>query len=163
LSVKTAQLRLVDLGARVPALYGTETRAGRAAWAERTRIDVVGPSDLRWEVRLLLLPTGMRPHPPSEILAAADPTTGWTPLPLGVLLATIALPVLPFVLLLRYLHLLPWTLEARTYPWGRRRPPIVFEYEVRGREEARVAMIDLERALARGSGAPVLPGCERVR
>jgi hypothetical protein len=123
---------------------------------------VVGPTDLRWEVRRLTLPSAMRPHPPSEILALADPATGWTPLPLGVLLAGLALPFLPLILLLRSLRVLPWTVEARTYPWGRRQPPIVFAYEVRGREEAAAALAELAAAVARGSGAPVLYGCERV-
>ena len=130
--------------------------------AARTKIEVVGPTDLRWEIRLLLLPSGMRPHPPSEMLALADPSTGWTPLPLGVLLAALGVPFLPFVLLLRSLRVLPWTVEARTYPWGRRRPPIVFAYEVRGRDEAMAAVAELAAALARGNGGPRLSGCERV-
>lgn len=158
-----AGLRLVDFGARLPVLYGCETREGRAAWGARTKTEVVGPTDLRWQVRLLILPSAMRPHPPSEMLALADPATGWTPLPLGVLLAGLALPFLPLVLFLRRLRLLPWTVEARTYPWGRRHPPIVLAYEVRGRDEAATAVAQLASALARGSGGPVLPGCERVR
>jgi hypothetical protein len=163
MSADAAQLRLLDVGARVPALYGAETRAGRAARAARTRTELVGPSGLHWRVRLLILPNAMRPHPPSELLAQADPSTGWTPLPLGILLAGLVLPFLPLVLLLRSLRLLPWTVEARTYPWGRRYPPIVFEYAVRGRAEAVAAITELSAALARGDGGPVLPGCERVR
>jgi|tagenome__1003787_1003787.scaffolds.fasta_scaffold20938258_2 hypothetical protein len=157
-----APLRLVDFGARLPVLYGHETREGRAALAARTKTEVVGPTDLRWQVRLLTLPSAMRPHPPSEMLALADPATGWTPLPLGVLLAALALPFMPLILLLRSLRVLPWTVEARTYPWGRRHPPIVLAYEVRGRDEAAAAIAELTAALARGSGGPVLPGCERV-
>jgi hypothetical protein len=157
-----AQLRLVDFGARLPALYGAHARAGRAARAALAKMEVVGPTDLRWTVRRLILPSAMRPHPPSEILALADPDTGWTPLPLGVLLAVLALPFLPLVLLLRSVRLLPWTVEARTYPWGRRQPPIVFAYEVRGREEAAAAIVTLANALGQGSGSPKLPGCERV-
>jgi hypothetical protein len=160
--VDAARLRLVDLGASLPVVFGAETRIGRASWAARTDTEVVGPSGLRWRVRLLTLPSGMRPHPPAEILALADPSTGWTPLPVGVLLAALALPFLPFVLLLRSLRVLPWTVEARTYPWGRRHPPIVLAYEVRGREEAAAALAELAAALARGSGGPALPGCERV-
>ena len=162
MSADAAQLRLVDFGARLPALYGPHARAGRAARATLTKLEVVGPTDLRWKVRLLILPSAMRPHPPSEILALADPATGWTPLPLGVLLAGLALPFVPLILLLRSLRLLPWTVEARTYPWGRRHPPIVFAYEVRGRDEAAAAISMLATALARGSGGPELPGCERV-
>lgn len=136
---------------------------GRAARLARRKAEVVGPTDLRWQVRRLILPSAMRPHPPSEMLALADPATGWTPLPLGVLLAALALPFLPLVLLLRSLRVLPWTVEARTYPWGRRQPPIVLAYEVRGREEAEAAIAELAAALARGSGGPDLRGCERVR
>ena len=72
------------------------------------------------------------------------------------------LPFLPLVLLLRALRLLPWTIEARTYPWGKRFPPVVHAYEVRGREEADRAVRDLADGLARGDGAPVVPGAERV-
>jgi hypothetical protein len=124
-------------------------------------MEVVGPTDLRWTVRLLILPSAMRPHPPSEILALADPATGWTPLPLGVLLAGLTLPFVPLVLVLRALRLLPWTVEARTYPWGRRHPPIVLAYEVRGRDEAAAAIAMLATARA-GQRGPELPGCERV-
>lgn len=163
MSVEAARLRLVDAGVGLPALYGPERHAGRAAWTQRTRVELVGPTGLHWRVRLLTMPSAMRPHPPSEILALADPATGWTPLPLGVLLAALGLPLLPLVLLLRRLRVLPWTVEARTYPWGRRYGPIVLAYEVRGREEALAAIVELAAALARGSGGPVLPGCERVR
>jgi len=161
-TVEAAGLRLVDFGARLPVLYGREAREGSAARAARTKTEVVGPTDLHWEVRLLVLPSAMRPHPPSEMLALADPATGWTPLPLGVLLAGLALPFLPLILLFRSLRVFPWTVEARTYPWGRRHPPIVLAYEIRGRDEAAAAIAELAAALARGSGGPVLPGCERV-
>jgi hypothetical protein len=161
-SVNAARLRLVDFDASLPVLYGSDARVGRAERVARTKTEVVGPSGLHWQVRLLILPSGMRPHPPSEMLALADPATGWTPLPLGVLLAVLALPFLPLVVLLRSVHVLPWTVEARTYPWGRRSPPIVLAYQVRGRDEAAAAIAELAAALARGSGGPVLPGCERV-
>ncbi|MGH3054128.1 MAG: hypothetical protein ACRDL7_04020, partial [Gaiellaceae bacterium] len=99
MTTDAAPLRLVDFGARLPVLFGREAREGRAARAARTKTEVVGPTGLRWQVRLLTLPSAMRPHPPSEMLALADPATGWTPLPLGVLLAGLALPFLPLVLL----------------------------------------------------------------
>ena len=162
MTVDAAQLRLVDFGALLPIHDCREAREVRATRAARTKTEVVGPTDLRWQVRRLILPSAMRPHPPSEILALADPATGWTPLPLGMLLAGLALPFLPLILLLRSLRVLPWTVEARTYPWGRHHPPIVLAYEVRGREEAAAAIAELAAALARGSGGPVLHGCERV-
>ncbi len=163
MSVDAARLRLVDAATGLPAAYTTRARTDRAARAARTRAEVIGPDGLHWRVRLLVLPSGMRPYRASELIALADPSNGWTPFPLGVLLAPLALPFLPLVLLLRRLRLLPWTVEARTYPWGRRYPPIVLTYEVRGREEAIAAVAELAAGLARGSGAPVLRGCERVR
>ena len=81
----------------------------------------------------------------------------------GRTLLPFVLPFLPLVLLLRWLRLLPWTIEARTYPWGKKFPPIVHAYEVRGRDEARRAMRDPAAALERGDGAPAVPGTERVR
>jgi hypothetical protein len=163
MSVVAARLRLVDLDVGLPALYPRRAPAARARRAVATKATVVGPSGLHWQVRLLSLPAAMRPYPPSELISLADPSHGWTPFPLGILFAPLALPFLPLVLLCRGLRLLPWTVEARTYPWGRRYPPIVFAYAVRGREEAVEAVGELAARLARGDGAPVLPGCERVR
>jgi hypothetical protein len=57
---------------------------------------------------------------------------------------------------------MPWTLEARTYPWGRRYPPVVLRYEVRGREHVGWALDQLVDGLVRGDGAPVLIGAERI-
>src|SRR2546430_682128 len=95
-----ARLRLVEFSASLPVLYGSDARVGRAARVARTKTEIVGPSGLHWQVRLLILPSGMRPPPPSEMLALADPATGGTPLPLGGLLAGLALPFLPLVGLL---------------------------------------------------------------
>jgi hypothetical protein len=57
---------------------------------------------------------------------------------------------------------LPWTVEARTRPWGKRYPPIVFSYEIRGHAEALRAVRQLEDALERGDGAPKLDGAELI-
>lgn len=51
---------------------------------------------------------------------------------------------------------------ARTYPWGRRYPPLVLRYEVSGHEHAQWALDQLVDGLARGDGAPVLIGAERI-
>jgi len=112
---------------------------------------VVGPSGLHWTVKRLIVPTGMRPLSRTDMLDAAAPrrtvvqgmsrqvpdaTGGPTgPLPLGFLLVPLVLPLIPIVLFFRWLRLLPWAIEARTYPWGRRYPPIVLTYAVRGGEE----------------------------
>jgi len=84
------------------------------------------------------------------------------PTPLGFLLALPLLPFVPLIVLLRSRGRMPWTLEARTYPWGRRYPPVVLRYEVRAREHAGWALDQLVDGLERGDGAPVLIGAERV-
>jgi hypothetical protein len=140
---------------------------------------VTDPSGLRWTVKRLVLPMGMRPASPTELLDAATPRrtvvegvpgrlpdaigapTG--PVPLGFLLLPLTLPFLPLVLLLRWARLLPWTVEARAYPWGRRFPPIVHSYEIRGRDESSRAVGLLAEAVARGDGSPVIPGAENIR
>jgi hypothetical protein len=140
---------------------------------------VEDPTGLRWTVRRLVLPVGIRPLSPTEILDAATPRrtvvegmrgrlpdavgapTG--PLPLGFLFLPLTLPFLPIVLLLRRVRLLPWTVEARAYPWGRRFPPIVHSYEIRGGDESRRAVGELVEALQRGEGSPVIAGAENIR
>jgi len=137
---------------------------------------VAAPNGVRWTVKRLIVPTGMRPLSRTEILDAAAPRrtvvdgmarqvpdaigapTG--PLPLAFLLVPLALPLVPFALLLRRMRVLPWTIEARTHPWGRRYPPVVLTYAVRGGDETRRAFDQLVEALARGDGAPVIDGAE---
>jgi hypothetical protein len=139
---------------------------------------VTDPTGLAWTVKRLVVPVGMRPFTAVEMLDSAAPRrtvvegvdarvqdsvgapTG--PLPLGFLLLPLMLPFLPFVLLLRWRRLLPWTVEARAYPWGRRFPPVVFSYEVRGHDEARGVVHELADALGRGDGAPVITGAEAI-
>jgi hypothetical protein len=86
----------------------------------------------------------------------------FTPNPLGYLLVLPLVPFLPIVVLLRTHGRIPWLLEARTYPWGRRYPPVVLRYEVRAREHAGWALDQLVDGLERGDGAPVLIGAERI-
>jgi hypothetical protein len=125
------------------------------------RQKVAAPNGLHWVVKRLIVPTGMRPLTGTEMLDAATPRrtvvdgmsrqvpdasnapTG--PVPLGFLLFPLVLPLVPVALLLRRLRLLPW-IEARTYPWGRRYPPIVLEYLVRGGPETRRAFDQRARA-----------------
>jgi hypothetical protein len=139
---------------------------------------VDAPNGLRWTVKRLIVPTGMRPLTRTEMLDAATPRrtvvegmsrqvpdaasapTG--PVPLGFLFLPVVLPLVPLALLLRRARLLPWTIEARTYPWGRRYPPVVLTYLVRGGPETRRAFGRLVDALARGEGAPVIDGAEKV-
>ena len=139
---------------------------------------VVGPSGLHWTIKRLIVPTGLRPMTRTDMLDAAAPRrtvvegmsrqvpdaamgpTG--PVPLGFFLVPLALPLVPLALLLRRVRLLPWTIEARTYPWGRRYPPVVLTYAIRGGEESLRAVGQLVEALARGEGSPVIGGAEKI-
>jgi len=139
---------------------------------------VDAPNDLRWTVKRLIVPTGMRPLTRVDVLDAAAPRRtrveglsgqvpdgmgAWTgPLPLGFLLLPVLLPLVPLVLLFRHLRWLPWTIEARAHPWGRRYPPVVLTYAVRGDAESRRAFYQLVEALARGEGTPVIAGAEKI-
>ena len=138
---------------------------------------VDAPNGLRWTVKRLIVPTGMRPMTRTDMLDVATPRRtavdgvsgqvpdaygAWTgPLPLGFLLMPLVLPLVPLALLMRRLRWLPWTIEARAHPWGRRYPPVVLTYAVRGGEESRLAFGRLVEALARGEGSPVIDGAER--
>jgi hypothetical protein len=142
----------------------------------RQRRRVSGPTGLDWTVKRLLVPQGMRPMSRTDILDAASPRRTYVdgvdgsipdafyaatgPLPVGALLSLVMLPLLPLVLALRYARVLRWTVEARTYPWGRRYPPVVLSYAVRGRREAAEAVGELADALARGEGSPRLTNGE---
>ena len=100
---------------------------------------VDAPNGLRWTVKRLIVPTGMRPLTRTEMLDVASPrrtvvhgmsrqipdaTSAWTgPIPLGFLLFPLVLPLVPIALLLRRWRMLPWTIEARAHPWGRRGLP----------------------------------------
>jgi hypothetical protein len=162
--VASARLRLVDIATGGGPLFGAAMREGRADAARRTRLKVTGPDGLEWTVRRLVLPFAMRPHLGSELMDLSPPRHEVAAaLPLGFVIVPVLLPFLPVVLLFRVLRLLPWTIEARTYPWGRRFPPIVFAYEVRGRAETELSLKDLAAALERGDGAPIVLGAERVR
>jgi hypothetical protein len=137
-----------------------------------------GPDGLKWTVKRLVVPHAMRPMSRMDVLEAATPRrthvagvsgsipdavmgpTG--PLPLGALLSLAMLPFLPLVLALRYARLVRWTVEARANPWGRRYPPIVLSYAVRGHQEARRAVDELADALARGDGSPKLADGEFI-
>jgi hypothetical protein len=139
---------------------------------------ITSPDKLDWTVRRLIVPHGMRPMTRTDILDAATPrrtsidggsgsvpdaSVGVTgPLPLGALLSLVLFPFVPLVLVLRYARLVRWTVEARAYPWGRRYPPVVLSYAIRGHEEASRAVDDLAEALARGDGAPTLAGAEFI-
>lgn len=159
-----AQLRLIDFASAEGPVRGAAWRRGRAERSHGKTLEVTGPNGLTWTVRRRLFSVGMLPHSGKAALGSADLffESGVPPVA-GVFLMPFVLPFLPLVLVLRMLRLLPWTIEARTYPWGKKRPPIVHAYEVRGRDEAERAMRDLAAALAGSNGAPVVPGAERVR
>src|SRR5689334_18813534 len=100
---------------------------------------VVAPDGLRWTVRRLVVPTGMRPMTRTEMLDAAAPRR---------------------TVVDGMSRQVPDAIGARAYPWGRRYPPIVLTYAVRGGDETRRALVQVAAALARGDGAPVIDGAE---
>jgi hypothetical protein len=138
---------------------------------------VLAPNGLRWKVKRLIVPTGLRPLSRTDMLDAASPRrtvvegmsrqvpdasggpTG--PVPLGFLFLPLTLALVPLALLARRVRLLPWTIEARTYPWGRRYPPVVLAYAIRGGDESRRVFGQLIEALERGEGAPTIAGAEK--
>src|ERR1041385_386687 len=142
-------------------------------------VHVTSPDGLEWRVKRLVIPKAFLPPTRHELLDLASPPrtivegmdrrvqdaarapTG--PIPLGFLLTPLAPPFLPPVLLFRRLRWMPWTVEARAYPWGRRFPPIVHAYAIRGGEESQAAVAELAEALTRGDGAPVLHNAEYIR
>jgi hypothetical protein len=164
MSVIPARLRLVDITVGGNPHFGAAMREGRAELARRTRLNVTGPDGLEWTVRRLLLPSAMRPYTGSEMIDLSHPDREMAcALPLGFIAVPILLPFLPLVLLCHALRLTPWTIEARTYPWGKRFPAIALVYAVRGRYETELAIKDLATALERGDGGPVVQGAERIR
>jgi hypothetical protein len=53
---------------------------------------------------------------------------------LGAVFFVVMLPFLPIVLGLRALRVTPWTIEATSRPWGRRGPPVVMHWQIRGKQ-----------------------------
>ena len=138
---------------------------------------MASPDGLHWKVKRRIVPTGFLPLTWTDSLDAAAPSRtvvegmsrqvpdavgAWTgPLPLGFLFLPLTLPLVPFALVLRRLRVLPWTIEARTHPWGRRYPPVVLTYAVRGAAETRRVFDTLVAELERGNEAPVIAGAEK--
>ncbi len=134
--------------------------------------------NLDWTIRLLWTPTAIRPIGPKQIYEGSVGTGvhqttprgglntgyGFMVMPFSVLIFLIfVVPVMLVVLPLRYARVLPWQIEAVTYPWGKRKgPATVLRWRVKGRRE------DLERAvneiaagLERGDVAPKISGAVR--
>jgi hypothetical protein len=129
----------------------------------KTPVKVSSPNNLEWTVRRQLYADWMLPLGGSAAKPWVGEALGGPAALLGLLWALITLPALPLVLLLRSRGLSPWTLVAVARPWGRRGPPLVLCYEVRGkRDAADRAVADLVAKLARGDGAPAVAGAERV-
>jgi hypothetical protein len=81
----------------------------------------------------------------------------------GALSTLVGLPFLPLVIVLRNRGVLPWTINAVTRPWGRKGPPTILRYHVRGPAAVvERAMDELVRKLELGDGAPVVAGAERI-
>jgi len=134
--------------------------------------EVRAPDGLTWRLRRLVVPMWMRPITPASATieyaeAARSGAMGagryaGPAVLFGLIWSVAALPLLPGVLALRRLGVVPWTVEAKARPWGRRGPPIVLLYSVRRPAAVADVLDSLARALERGDGAPLVEGAERV-
>ena len=147
-------------------------------YAHPVKQTVDAPNGLHWTVKRLIVPTGMRPLTRTDMLDVASPRrtvvdgmSRQVPDAIGawdraasawVSPRAVRAAARPLVLLLRRMRLLPWTIEARAHPWGRRYPPVVLTYAIRGGDESRRRFDQLVEALARGEGSPVIDGAERL-
>ena len=124
---------------------------------------VEAPGGMSWTVKRLLVPVGMRPVGPSAAVGMQDGARLALPqMVLGSVFFVVMLPFLPIVLGLRALRWTPWTIEATSRPWGRRGPPVVMHWQIRGRQEADAALESICDQFEQGAGAPVVAGAERV-
>ncbi len=98
----------------------------------------------------------------SPLAPAGTPGYAGFAIVFGVLWCLLTLPILPLVLFLRRVGVCSWTIEARARPWGRRGPPMLLVYSVKGKERSETTLRELAAALERGEGAPTIPGAERL-
>jgi hypothetical protein len=141
------------------------------------RVRVEAPNNLEWVVSRPLLPDWMRPAGLGDV---ARQYGGGVPVPdsvmgsrarlalpaliFGLLVTLVTLPLLPVVIVLRRRGLAAWTLKAVARPWGRRGPPMILAYHLRGSADVvERAQAELVEKLKRGEGAPDVTGAERIR
>jgi len=125
------------------------------------RVDA--PGGMSWTVKRLVVPVGMRPVGPSAAMGMQEGSQFALPqMLLGAVFFVVMLPFLPIVLGLRALRVTPWTIEATSRPWGRRGPPVVMHWEIRGKHEADAAVASICEQFEQGAGAPAVAGAERV-
>jgi hypothetical protein len=125
------------------------------------RVDA--PGGTSWTVKRLIVPMGMRPVGPSAAMGMQDGVQLALPqMLLGAVFFVVMLPFLPIVLGLRALRVTPWTIEATSRPWGRRGPPVVMHWQIRGRHEADAALASICEQFEQGAGAPAVAGAEHI-
>ena len=141
------------------------------------KAEVHSPDNLDWTVKRLTVV--QRPLTPEQAMATYGPrggraSGGMAPLgPRGdatplfaviidLLLFVLMLPPLPLVVALRRAGVLSFTIQARCRPWGRKGPPTVMRWKVKGDIESQRAFQEIVTALEQGSGAPTVAGAQRV-
>jgi hypothetical protein len=136
----------------------------------RVKAEVHSPDNLDWTVKRLWVVH--RPMTPEQALdqtmaGSGGRIGGGTNPGAAVLVDTflflLFLPLLPIAIALRYAGILPWTIQARCRPWGRRGPPTAMRWRVNGNAESERAFQEIVSALERGDGSPSVAGAHRVR
>ena len=127
--------------------------------------------NLDWTVRLVWVPTAIRPVGPRQILEGSA-TPGQRRSGAGVLVIPFSLlvflifvvPVMAIVLPLRYARVLAWRVEATAYPWGRKSEALVMRWKAKGRKDELQRVVDeIAAALERGDNNPQIAGAVRER
>jgi hypothetical protein len=124
--------------------------------------------NLDWTIRLRWVPEQIRPIGPKQVYEGkVTPMwgTGLLVMPFSLIIFLIlVIPVMLVVLPLRYMRVLPWTIEAIAYPWGKGKGPGTGRrWRVKGRRaELNRAIDEIAAALERGEDNPRIAGAART-
>ncbi|MCW2976331.1 MAG: hypothetical protein JWM06_1612 [Actinomycetia bacterium] len=122
-------------------------------------------NNLDWTIRRLWLLDGLRPVGLRELDARARQPllfTAWTFLFSPLFSVIAAIPTMIVILPLRFAGLASWEVRAQARPWGRRGPPEIVRWRVKGWHESAQAVEDVAAALERGERQPQIAGAVRV-
>lgn len=115
----------------------------------RVKAEVHSADNLDWTVKRLMVV--QRPLSPEQAMASYGPRGGRAssglagprenPTPLAaviidLLLFVVSLALLPPLVALRRAGVLSYTIQARCRPWGRKGPPTVMRWKVKGHAES---------------------------
>lgn len=123
-------------------------------------------NNLDWTVRRLWLPEALRPSgirqldAPGPAQLTLFTSLGFIFSPLFSLVA--AVPAMLVLLPLRFAGHASWEVRAEARPWGRRGPPEIMRWRVKGWHGSAQAVEDVAAALERGETQPQIAGAVRV-